>query len=369
MKQSVGFIGWRGMVGSVLLNRMYEEKDLEKIKPVFFSTSQSGKKVSLLNVLENQVLQDAYSLDHLKEMNIIISCQGGSYTEKMYFDLRKSGWKGFWIDAASTLRMHTDSVIVLDPINKDYIIQSINCGIKTFVGGNCTVSLMLLALGGLFKENLIDSINVSTYQAASGAGSKYILEMLHQMKTVSDFIQKDLLNTSLSILDIEKKVTHITKSNTFPRENFKVPLIGSLIPWIDIPMEHGQTREEWKIGVETNKILNTSVFIPIDGICVRIGVLRCHSQSFTIKLKKNITIKNIEEILLNNNKWIQIIRNNEKNSKKYLSPVHVSGTLFIPTGRIRKLSISNKHISIFSVGDQLLWGAAEPLRRMLKLLI
>ncbi|QCI26867.1 aspartate-semialdehyde dehydrogenase [Buchnera aphidicola (Thelaxes californica)] len=369
MKKNVGFIGWRGMVGSVLIDRMLEEKDFQNINSVFFSTSQFEEYHYILNNQQKERLRNAYDIEQLKEMDIIISCQGSDYTEKMYFKIRNIGWQGYWIDAASSLRMNTDTLIVLDPINKQNIIQAIDKGIKTFVGGNCTVSLMLLALGGLFQNNLIDWLNVSTYQAASGAGSAYMLEMIQQMNFICQSIQKDLFTKTPSILDIEKKITRIFNEKNFPKKNFGVALTGSLIPWIDAPLNNQQTREEWKIEAETNKILNSKKNINIDGICVRVATLRCHSQSFTIKLKKDISIRNIEELLLENNQWVTIIPNEEQLTKVKLSPVNVSGTLSIPVGRLRKLNLGKKYLSIFSVGDQLLWGAAEPLRRMLLLLI
>ncbi|XBC39625.1 MAG: aspartate-semialdehyde dehydrogenase [Buchnera aphidicola (Chaetogeoica yunlongensis)] len=369
MKKRVGLVGWRGMVGSVLVDRMIHENDFQCFDPIFFSTSQKYKNGPIISGKYFGILQDAYDIDILKELDIIISCQGSNYTNQVYYKLRNSGWNGYWIDAASILRMNKEAVIVLDPVNYDLIKQSIDFGIKTFVGGNCTVSLMLMSLGGLFTENLIEWIMVSTYQAASGSGARHILELLIQMGVIHNTIADDLENPAKTVLDIEKKVSWISRSINFPKNNFEVPLAGSLIPWIDIKQNNGQTREEWKIQEEANKILMCNPKILIDGLCVRIGSLRCHSQSFFIKLKKDITIHEIEQLLFNHNSWIKIIPNNKRDSIFELTPTAVTGTLSIPIGRLRKLNMGNKYLSAFTVGDQLLWGAAEPLRRMLKILI
>lgn len=369
MLKSVGIIGWRGMVGSVLLKRMEEEKDFSKFTPNFFSTSQSGQDGPTINKTVFKNLKDAYNIELLKEMDIILTCQGSSYTERVYSQLRNKNWQGYWIDAASTLRMHDDAIIILDPVNLNVINNALKKGIKTFIGGNCTVSLMLMALGGLFKNNLIDWISVSTYQAASGAGSRYVIELLKQMGFLYNVIDKDLLSDSYSVLEIENKVTQAIRNKRCPSQNFSVPLATSLIPWIDIKMSNGQSREEWKGQSETNKILGLEKKILIDGTCVRISSIRCHSQSFTIKLNKNLTLENVEEIIIQNNKWVDIIPNNIEDTVFNLTPTAVTGTLNIPVGRIRKLNMGNKYLSAFTVGDQLLWGAAEPLRRMLKLLI
>lgn len=369
MMKSVGIIGWRGMVGSVLLQRMQEENDFSKIIPNFFSTSQSGQDGPILNNVLFKNLKDAYNINLLQEMDIIITCQGSSYTEKIYPKLRKSNWQGYWIDAASTLRMKDDSIIILDPVNLNVIKNSLNKGIKTFVGGNCTVSLMLMALGGLFANNLIDWISISTYQAASGAGSRYVIELLKQMGSLYSVVAKDLLNHSCSVLEIEKKVTQKIRDKNFPLENFSVPLATSLIPWIDIKMENGQSREEWKGQAETNKILNLKKTVLIDGTCVRISSIRCHSQSFMIKLNKDVSLKSLEELIVNHNKWVSFIPNNIEETLFNLTPSAVTSTLNIPVGRLRKLNMGKKYLSAFTVGDQLLWGAAEPLRRMLNLLL
>lgn len=369
MIKFVGLVGWRGMVGSVLIKRMEEENDFSKINPVFFSTSQSGQDGPIINNVFYKNLKDAYDINLLKEMDVILTCQGGEYTEKIYPKLRKNGWKGYWIDAASTLRMNNNAIIVLDPVNYSMIEKSIHKGFKTFVGSNCTVSLMLMSLGGLFEQELIEWVSVSTYQAASGAGARHVIELLQQMGVLYNSVSNDLFNNSITVLDMEKKVTQISRSCHLPIKNFSVPLAGSLIPWIDIQMNNGQTREEWKGQVETNKILGYKDQVIIDGTCVRISSLRCHSQSFTIKLKKQLSLKNIEEIIINHNKWVSIIPNNAKDTLLKLNPVAVTGTLNIPIGRLRKLNMGNKYLSAFTVGDQLLWGAAEPLRRVLKLLI
>lgn len=369
MMKSVGFVGWRGMVGSVLLNRMQEENDFLKITPHFFSTSQSGKDSPIVPNIACQKLKDAYNLNLLAEMDIIITCQGASYTNAIYSKLRKNHWQGYWIDAASTLRVKNDAIIVLDPINLKVIETALDHGIKTFVGSNCTVSLMLMALGGLFANKLIEWIYVSTYQAASGAGAQNIVELLKQMGALYSVVSKDLLNNTYSILDIIKKVTKNMQSENFPLKYFSAPLAGSLIPWIDVDMGTGQSREEWKGQFETNKILGSTSKVIIDGTCVRISAIRCHSQSILIKLNKNISLKNIEEMIVTHNKWVDFIPNNVEETTCKLTPSAVTGTLKIPVGRLRKLSMGDKYFSVFTVGDQLLWGAAEPLRRMLNLLI
>ncbi|QIQ41453.1 MAG: aspartate-semialdehyde dehydrogenase [Buchnera aphidicola (Aphis urticata)] len=368
MIKSVGFIGWRGMVGSVLLNRMIEENDFLKITPHFFSTSQFGKNGPTINNIAFQNVKDAYNLNLLEEMDIIVTCQGESYTNTVYSKLRKKNWNGYWIDAASTLRVKNDAIIVLDPINLKVIKQAVDNGIKTFVGSNCTVSLMLMALGGLFQQKLVEWISVSTYQAASGAGANYVIELLKQMGSLYNIVSEDLSNDFCSILKITKKVTKIIQDNSFPLKYFSVPLAGSLIPWIDSDIGTGQSREEWKGQFETNKILDSNNIVKIDGICVRISSIRCHSQSILMKLNKNISLQNIEEIIFNHNKWVNFIPNNIEETISKLTPSAVTGTLNIPVGRLRKSSIGNKYFSAFTVGDQLLWGAAEPLRRMLNLL-
>ena len=362
-----GFIGWRGMVGSVLIERIKQENDFQYINPTFFSTSQIGQK-SPYSQFGSPYLMDAFDINALYEMDVILTCQGSDYTKRVHPMLRDAGWNGYWIDAASTLRMSEDSIIILDPINNDLILQAINDGKKDFIGGNCTVSLMLMALGGLFKADLIEWISSMTYQAASGAGAQNMRELLSQMGSLNSSVNNFLMDPSSSILDIDKKVSSKMNGPEFDINNFNAPLAGSLIPWIDKLVDGGQTREEWKGYVETNKILGNKKLIPIDGICVRIGAMRSHSQALTIKLKKDITVSEIENIIKNDNQWSKIISNDQESSLKFLTPASVSGSLDIPIGRIRKMRMGNNYLSAFTVGDQLLWGAAEPLRRMLKIL-
>ena len=365
--KNVGFIGWRGMVGSVLMQRMIQEHDFDGINAIFFSTSQVGQAAPSFTG-KTGVLQDANDIEALKALDIIVTCQGGDYTSDIYPKLRNAGWQGYWIDAASTLRMKDDAVIILDPVNRANIDSALNQGIKTFVGGNCTVSLMLMSLGGLFAADLVDWVSVSTYQAASGGGARHMRELLTQMGMLHAEVAKELANPNSSILDIEQKVTAKMRDGSLPTDNFGVPLAGSLIPWIDKQLDNGQSREEWKGQAETNKILGTSKIIPVDGLCVRVGALRCHSQSFTIKLKKDIAIAEIEQLLASHNEWVKVIPNDRELSMKELTPAAVTGTLSTPVGRLRKLNMGKDFISAFTVGDQLLWGAAEPLRRMLRIL-
>ena len=365
--KNVGFVGWRGMVGSVLMQRMVEEHDFDYINPVFFSTSQAGQAAPTFGG-KTGTLQSADNIDALKALDIIVTCQGGDYTSEIYKKLRATGWQGYWIDAASTLRMEDDAIIVLDPVNKANIHAALDKGIKTFVGGNCTVSLMLMSLGGLFAENLVDWISVSTYQAASGGGARHMRELLTQMGMLNAEVAKELQDPNSSILDIERKVTQKMRDGSLPTDNFGVPLAGSLIPWIDKALDNGQSREEWKGQAETNKILGTSQIIPVDGLCVRVGALRCHSQSFTIKLKKDISVAEVEKLLAAHNDWVKVIPNDRELSMRELTPAAVTGTLTTPVGRLRKLNMGKEYLSAFTVGDQLLWGAAEPLRRMLRIL-
>lgn len=364
---TVGFVGWRGMVGSVLLQRMQEEGDFCSINPVFFSTS-GGALSSGLEILTKKAIQDAYNIEQLMAMDVIVSCQGGDYTRKVYGRLRNTGWSGFWLDAASYLRMQPDAVIVLDPLNLAMIDTALAQGIKTFVGGNCTVSLMLMALGGLFKANLIEWISIVTYQAASGAGAKHMREFLLQMHQLSHRTESRLYDPAVSVLDIEHEVRKVLHEPGFETTYFGAPLAGSVIPWIDKQHSNGQSGEEWKGQAETNKILSSKIPIPVDGICARIGALRCHSQAFTIKLKRNVGLSDIEQMLASHNPWVCVIPNTKEDSIKFLTPAAVSGSLKIPIGRLRKLNLGEDYLSAFTVGDQLLWGAAEPLRRMLSLL-
>lgn len=314
-------------------------------------------------------MQDAYDIDALKALDIIITCQGGDYTNEIYPKLRASGWQGYWIDAASSLRMNEDSVIILDPVNHDVIHDALNKGIKTFAGGNCTVSLMLMSLGGLFANNLVDWVSVATYQAASGGGARHMRELLSQMGMLHNSVAKELQNPASAILDIERKVTELSRSGTLPTDNFGVPLAGSLIPWIDKALDNGQSKEEWKGQAETNKILATKEIIPVDGLCVRVGALRCHSQAFTIKLKQDVSLPEIEQMLASHNDWVKVVPNDRELSMRELTPAAVTGTLSTPVGRLRKLNMGPQYLSAFTVGDQLLWGAAEPLRRMLKFVL
>lgn len=364
--KNVGFIGWRGMVGSVLMQRMVEEHDFDAIRSVFFSTSQLGQPAPAFAGQATGTLQDAFDLEALKALDIIVTCQGGDYTNEIYPKLRESGWQGYWIDAASSLRMKDDAIIILDPVNQDVITDGLNKGIKTFVGGNCTVSLMLMSLGGLFANDLIEWVSVATYQAASGGGARHMRELLTQMGQLHHHVAGELENPASAILDIERKVTALTRSGDLSTENFGVPLAGSLIPWIDKQLDNGQSREEWKGQAETNKILNTASAIPVDGLCVRIGALRCHSQAFTLKLKKDVSIPTIEELLAAHNPWAKVVPNDREISMRGLTPAAVTGTLTTPVGRLRKLNMGPEYLSAFTVGDQLLWGAAEPLRRMLR---
>lgn len=365
----VGLVGWRGMVGSVLMERMQQEHDFDNIEAHFFTTSQSGQLGPDFAGTPKPLL-DANDVTALSQMDIIISCQGGDYTKAVYPQLRESGWEGYWIDAASALRMESDSIIILDPVNNDVIKQGLEQGVKTFVGGNCTVSLMLLALGGLFERDLVEWVSPMTYQAASGAGARNMRELITQMGEIHSEVKSLLENPSSAILEIDKLVAEKIKSDSLPKDQFGVPLAGSLIPWIDVPMASGQSKEEWKAQVEANKILGSSRSpIPIDGLCVRIGAMRCHSQAMTFKLREDLSVSEIEEILASHNEWVRVIPNDRDITAEELTPVKVTGTLDIPVGRIRKLTMGPKYISAFTVGDQLLWGAAEPLRRMLRIII
>ncbi|WP_106477207.1 aspartate-semialdehyde dehydrogenase [Phytohalomonas tamaricis] len=364
----VGFVGWRGMVGSVLMQRMQEESDFKHVEPVFFSTSQVGKPGPDVGV-DTPALKDAFDLEALKQLDAVVTCQGGDYTNEVYKPLRESGWKGYWIDAASTLRMDDEAVIVLDPVNRHVIDEKLKAGVKTFAGGNCTVSLMLMGLGGLFEAGLIEWMTSMTYQAASGAGAQNMRELLGQMRALGDAAKHHLDDPASAILDIDREITTAMRGDMFPIEQFGAPLGGSLLPWIDKAMDNGQTKEEWKGGVETNKILgNNATPIPIDGLCVRIGSMRSHSQAFTIKLKHDVPMDEIEDRIARHNDWVSVVPNTKEATLKSLTPAAVTGTLNVPVGRLRKLAMGNDYLTAFSVGDQLLWGAAEPLRRMLMVL-
>ncbi len=365
----VGLIGWRGMVGSVLMGRMREEGDFDLIEPVFFSTSNAGGRGPDIG-REVPPLQDAMSVEALKAMDILITCQGGEYTKEIYPRLRAAGWQGYWIDAASTLRLQEDAIIILDPVNLHVIKDGLHKGIKTYVGGNCTVSLMLLAIGGLIQAGLVEWIAPQTYQAASGAGARNMRELLQQMGAIHAEV-KDLLDDPASaILEIDRKVTEFLRSDRYPLEVWPVPLAASLIPWIDAQMETGQSREEWKAQVEANKILGRPDRpIPIDGLCVRVGAMRCHSQALTIKLTKDVPLDEIHGLIAGHNPWVKVVPNEREITMRELTPAAVTGTLTVPVGRMRKLTMGPQYLSAFTVGDQLLWGAAEPLRRMLRILL
>lgn len=365
----VGLVGWRGMVGSVLMQRMREENDFALIEPVFFTTSNPGGKAPAF-ASGASPLKDAKDINELKALDIIISCQGGDYTTEVFPKLRAAGWKGHWIDAASSLRMKDETVIILDPVNLDVIKDSLAQGGRNWIGGNCTVSLMLMALGGLFKAGLVEWMTSMTYQAASGAGAQNMRELLAQMGETHRVVKNLLDDPASAILDIDREVAGILRDDGFPTANFGVPLAGSLIPWIDKDLGNGQSREEWKGQAETNKILGrTAAPIPVDGLCVRIGAMRCHSQAFTIKLTRDVPLDEINGILAAHNDWVKVVPNQREVTLKELTPTAVTGTLSVPVGRLRKLSMGPEYLSAFTVGDQLLWGAAEPLRRMLRILL
>lgn len=366
----VGFVGWRGMVGSVLMQRMQEENDFRDIQPFFFTTSQVGQAGPEIGKPTGALL-DANDVEALKAMDIIVTCQGGDYTKVIFPQLEAAGWKGFWIDAASALRMDPDAVIVLDPVNREVIERALDHGQRKFVGGNCTVSLMLMALGGLFREGLVEWISSMTYQAASGAGAQNMRELLKQMQVLGNVVADELANPASAILDIDRKVAATMRAADFPAQQFGAPLAGSLIPWIDTRLDNGQSREEWKGQAETNKILGLdgNGIIPIDGLCVRIGAMRCHSQALTIKLKREVPVAEVEAILASANDWVKVVPNDKPVTVQELTPTAVTGTLSVPVGRIRTLNMGKDYLSAFTVGDQLLWGAAEPLRRMLRIIV
>lgn len=366
----VGFVGWRGMVGSVLMERMRAEHDFARIaEPVFFSTSQVGQPGPDVGCGASPLL-DAESLDALREMDAIVTCQGSDYTKSIHPRLRASGWNGYWIDAASALRMAPDATIVLDPVNRPVIDAALDAGKRDFIGGNCTVSLMLMAIGGLFKADLIDWVSVMTYQAASGAGAKNMRELLAQMGALHGSVESLLADPASAILDIDRRVTETLRARAFPTESFGVPLAGSLIPWIDTQLDNGQSREEWKGQAETNRILGReSDPVAIDGLCVRIGAMRCHSQGLTIKLKREVPLGEVESLIAEANDWVCLIPNERERTQRELTPAAVSGRLEVPIGRLRRLNLGPEYLAAFTVGDQLLWGAAEPLRRMLDILL
>jgi len=364
----VGFVGWRGMVGSVLMERMQAENDFANIEPVFFTTSNIGGAAPVV-AAGLPALKDAYSIDDLKKLDAIVTCQGGDYTNEIFPKLRSSGWDGYWIDAASSLRMQKDAIVVLDPVNFNVIKDGITKGVKNYIGGNCTVSLMLMGLGGLFNAGLVEWVSSMTYQAASGAGAQNMRELISQMGSLHASVAGKLADPKSAILEIDRIIAETMRGDDLPKANFGHPLAGSLLPYIDKQWENGQSKEEWKGQAETNKILGRdSNPIPVDGLCVRIGAMRCHSQALTIKLNKDVPIADIEALIANANQWAKVVPNDRESSLRDLTPTAVTGTLEIPVGRLRKMNMGPQYLSAFTVGDQLLWGAAEPLRRVLRIL-
>ena len=365
----VGLVGWRGMVGSVLMGRMREERDFDLIEPVFFTTSNVGGKGPDMG-RGVAPLSDAMAIDALRMMDVIITAQGGDYTSAVYPQLRAAGWQGYWIDAASTLRMQDEAIIILDPVNREVIKQGLASGVKTYVGGNCTVSLMLMAIGGLFDAGLVEWVSPMTYQAASGAGARNMRELIQQMGAVYAEVQDLLDDPASAILEIDKKVAEFIRSDQYPLDAWPVPLAGNLIPWIDVALASGQSKEEWKAQVEANKIMGRSDHpVPIDGLCVRVGAMRCHSQALTIKLNKDVPLNEIEALIAAHNSWVKVVPNDREITMRELTPAAVTGTLTVPVGRMRKLTLGPQYLTAFTVGDQLLWGAAEPLRRMLRIIL
>jgi aspartate-semialdehyde dehydrogenase len=377
MVMKVGFVGWRGMVGSVLMGRMIEENDFAGIDPVFFTTSNAGGQGPVRGKTID-TLKDAKDIAELAKMDVVISCQGGDYTKAVFTPLRDSGWNGYWIDAASSLRMEEDAIIVLDPVNSSVIHDALDNGTKNFIGGNCTVSLMLMAIGGLINAGHVEWVSAMTYQAASGGGARHMRELISQMGELRDSVADELSDPASAILELDKKITEKMRDGSLSQDNFGVPLAGSVLPYIDSELDNGQSREEWKADAETNKIIRGSYEsdviglipnIPVDGICVRVGAMRCHSQALTIKLKKDLPMAEIESLLANANDWVKVIPNHKEESLAELTPTAVTGTLSVPIGRLRKMHMGPEYLSAFTVGDQLLWGAAEPLRRMLQILL
>jgi aspartate-semialdehyde dehydrogenase len=370
----VGLVGWRGMVGSVLMDRMQAEGDFALIEPLFFSTSNAGGKAPA-QAKNETTLKNAFDIEALKKCDIVITAQGGDYTTEVYPKLRAAGWNGHWIDAASTLRMKDDAVIILDPVNLPVIKNALTKGGKNWIGGNCTVSCMLMGVGALYKAGLVEWMSSMTYQAASGGGAQHMRELLTQFGTLNAEVRSLLDDPKSAILEIDRKVLARQQGmSASETENFGVPLSGSLIPWIDKDLGDGVSREEWKAGAETNKILGQgegfgTPATPVDGFCVRVGAMRCHSQALTFKLKKNVPLADVEQLIANDNAWVKVVPNNREATLKGLTPVAVTGTLDIPVGRIRKLAMGPEYLGAFTIGDQLLWGAAEPLRRMLRILL
>ena len=370
----VGIVGWRGMVGSVLVQRMREERDFDHVEPVFFSTSQAGGKGPQIGKA-TEAVKNATDLAELKKLPVIISCQGGDYTSEIYPKLRQQGWKGYWIDAASALRMNDDAVIILDPLNMDLIKSAIKAGTKNYIGGNCTVSLMLMGMAGLFQRDEVEWMTSMTYQAASGQGASAMRDLVAQMATIADRSQQLLDDPASAILEIDRNVTESIRSRDLPRETIGYPLAGSLLPWIDKDLGNGQSREEWKAQAEANKILgrgngkNGAKAIPMDGVCVRVGAMRCHSQAMTIKLRRPVPMDEVEGMLADAHDWVKVVPNRREETLAELTPAAVTGKLTVPVGRLRKLPMGDDYLAAFTVGDQLLWGAAEPLRRMVRILL
>lgn len=364
----VGFVGWRGMVGSVLMERMRVEGDFGLIEPYFFSTSNVGGSSPEIEGCATQALQDANSIDALSNMDVVLTCQGGDYTNAVFPKLRAKGWNGYWIDAASALRMKDDAVIVLDPVNRQVIDDALTRGVKNFIGGNCTNSILLMGVGGLFREGLVEWVSSMTYQAASGGGANHMRELVAGMGKVYAAVAGDLANPASAILDIDRKVS-VAINESVPTEYFGAPLAGGLIPWIDAQLDNGQTKEEWKGQAEVNKILGTQKPIPVDGLCVRIGAMRCHSLALTLKLNQDLPLTEIERIIRSGNDWVKWVPNDREVTVKELIPAAITGGLEIGVGRVRKLNMGPQYVSAFVIGDQLLWGAAEPLRRMLRIVL
>jgi aspartate-semialdehyde dehydrogenase len=365
----VGIVGWRGMVGSVLVQRMREERDFDHLEPVFFSTSQAGGKAPAIGKAVDSV-KNATDLAQLKKLPVILSCQGGDYTNEIYPQLRAQGWNGYWIDAASALRMQDDAVIILDPLNMPLIKDAVARGTKNFIGGNCTVSLMLMGMAGLFQRDEIEWMTSMTYQAASGAGAAAMRDLVAQMAVVGDSARSLMRDPASAILDIDRAVSDSIRSRELPSENIGYPLAGNLLPWVDKDMGNGQSREEWKGQAETNKILGRNGnAIPVDGICVRVGAMRCHSQALTIKLRRPLPMDEIEGMLADAHDWVKVVPNRREETLAELTPAAVTGKLSVPVGRLRTLPMGKDYLAAFTVGDQLLWGAAEPLRRMVRILL
>ncbi len=363
----VGFVGWRGMVGSVLMGRMKEENDFANIEPVFFTTSNVGGQAPDIGKTSGP-LKDAKDITELTKMDVIVTCQGGDYTKAVFTPLRESGWNGYWIDSASALRMNDDAIIVLDPVNRSVIDEALQKDIKNYIGGNCTVSLMLMAIGGLINAGHVEWVSAMTYQAASGGGARHMRELITQMGLLRDEVADELADPASAILSIDQKIAEKLRNGSLPRDNCGVPLAGSVLPYIDSELDSGQSREEWKGDAETNKIVGASERIPVDGVCVRVGAMRCHAQGLTIKLKRDVPLDEVESLIANANDWVKVIPNHKEQTLSDLTPTAVTGTLAIPIGRLRKMHMGPEYLSAFTVGDQLLWGAAEPLRRMLQIL-